>query len=295
MTLHDSHLSRLFEPALRSYAVTAAASLFAIFAVQFDSGSVAAAGVPVLCGVAGLLLRWTAMPVALVATLAYFLFFPIGLPVGLGPRTLLRESHFNLDDLVLAAAVLVYLAAQYRIFDLTHPAANAQAETARPASSIEESELLRSLGAVATVVIVGQALWWLVANREFHLGDDSPLRGVPRFRRAVDTALSAELNRFVMLVLITAIVAGLARFAFWYLRLAKLKPDEARLILIDTHWQENRRELARLETWRSWRLGHDRSRRGNADRVFRGIVRAIFVAIFAGFLAWILYFNYIFH
>jgi hypothetical protein len=42
------------------------------------------------------------------------------------------------------------------------------------------------------------------------------------------------------------------RLAFWYWHLRTLGPDEAKLILIDTQWSEQRRELNRREKWRAW-------------------------------------------
>ena len=39
---------------------------------------------------------------------------------------------------------------------------------------------------------------------------------------------------------------------FWYWRLARLTRDEARMILLDAEWADNRRELNRQEKWRAW-------------------------------------------
>jgi hypothetical protein len=291
MKSHDTHLVRLGEPALRGYVIAAAAALIVLFVVQFENGSVAAAGVPTLCGVAGLLLRWTAMPVALILTLGHFLLFPLGLPIGPVPHLLLRDSYLRLNDVILAAALLVYLVAQCRIFELTVPPSAAARET--PASRrIEDNEIPWSFLAIALAVAFGQLAWWLIANLEPHFGADAPFRWRPSAQvlfRSEPSTQTAELSRFLVLVFALALVAGVARLAFWYLRLRGLTPTEARLILLDTQWQDNRRELARLETWRSYRLGHDVSRRGNADRTFRWVARAIVLAIFVCFLIAILY------
>jgi hypothetical protein len=147
-------------------------------------------------------------------------------------------------------------------------------------------------------VLFGQMLWALVVNLEPHFGVDAPLRWKPSpytsQRAAAPSTQSAELSRFLVLIFAVALVAGVARLAFWYLRLCRLTPLEARLILVDTQWQENRRELARLETWRSHRLGHNASRRGNSYRAFMWVVRAIVLANLVGFLIWILYIYYSF-
>jgi hypothetical protein len=64
--------------------------------------------------------------------------------------------------------------------------------------------------------------------------------------------MSAELSRFLLLVFAAAAVVFVGRLAFGLWRLARLTPDEGRLVLLDTAWREQRRELARLETWRAY-------------------------------------------
>lgn len=291
MTKEPSHLERLRDPALRGLVIAASAALAVIFVVLFDSGSVAAAGVPVLCGVAGLLLRWTAMPIALVFTLGYFLLFPVGIPFGNPYYGYDNLTHFRIHDLTLAAALLVYLSAQFRLFALTTPRGHEASE--RPVRTFNPRELTREVLPLATIVLVGQGIWYFVETCELHFGTDAPLRVFPSDAMrlgaiATPSTQTVELNRFLLCAIIFIVVAAFARFCFWYFRLRSLSPVEAKQILIDTEWQGNRRELARLETWRARVLGNSPAP-AKSDALFRGIVRGIVLVNFACFLVWILY------
>ena len=57
-----------------------------------------------------------------------------------------------------------------------------------------------------------------------------------------------------MLAGLMAVVTLPAALAFWYWRLTRLSPGEARMVLLDTGWRESRRELNRQEKWRAWGL-----------------------------------------
>lgn len=289
MTFSNSQIARLLDPDLRGLSITVLTALAIIFVIQLEAGSFATACVPVVCGIAGLLLRWTAMPVAVVLITGYFLLFPIGLPFGLASRAPLQESYFCLDDLLLVIAVLVYLSAQYRIFHrvLNEPR---HRDYVNPWSRT-------SIMTVIFAVLAGQVAWWLLTNLELHSGIDAPLRwkpGVVELMRgqAAPPTFSAELSRFCLLVLGLAVLLSVVVFTLWYRRLFNLTSLEARMILLDTQWRFNRRELARLETWRSYRLGHDCSRRGNPEVIFRWAVRSIVLAILGSFLAFIMYVYY---
>ena len=50
-------------------------------------------------------------------------------------------------------------------------------------------------------------------------------------------------------------VAVSGRFAFWYWGLLQLGRDQARMIVVDTRWGEDRRELSRQEKWRGAQKG----------------------------------------
>jgi hypothetical protein len=285
MKAHDNHILRLGDPVLRGYVIAAAASLVVIFAVQIDTGSPIAAGVPSLCGIAALLLRWTAMPTALLLTLGYLLLFPIGYPLSMPSPSRISDSYLRWDDLVLIAALIVYLFSQYRIFDLTPPG---DAQTRR----VEPDEMGRGLLGVCAAVVTGQVLWALIANIEPHFGSDAPFRLRPSAQelfRSHPRTQSDELSRFYMLTLFIVAAAGVAGLVFWYLRLSRSSPLEARLILTDTLWLENRREVARQETWRSHRLGHKVKHRRPPFRWLRFMIRVTAVVILIRIAAWILY------
>lgn len=291
MKKYDNHIERLREPALRAYTITTAASLAVIFVVLFDSGSVAAAGVPVVCGIAGLLLRWTAMPIVLVLTVAYFMIFPLGIPFG-NPFREEATAQTRIFDFILIAAILMYLIAQFRLFSLTP--AQGLVQAVRPVSTLAANELHHAGVLTAVMVGIGQFIWWFLDEYELHFGHDGPIRTIPPGslrleQRVLPSTQSLGLSRFLLLTTLTVMVAAISRMAFWYLRLRQLNPQEARLLLTDTLWKANRRELARQETWRSHALGHDVSRRGVSRSTFRWIVRGIVILNAIGFLAWILY------
>ncbi|CAN5324335.1 hypothetical protein BH11PLA2_BH11PLA2_00950 [soil metagenome] len=301
MRLLDQQLLRLFEPALRGYLLAAMASLLVIFAVKFEDGALAAAGVPVLCGIAGLLLRWTAMPVIFTITLCYFILFPVGIPTAGFSRLILRDTHFRPEDMLLAAAVLVYLFTQFRIFSLNQQAIpkliHSDAVPRRETATIQTGELPRMLITAAVAVIIGQVLWLLLTNLEYHFGDGPLLRFKPSagdlLRRLVPPSTqSSEMNRGLLLASGGMFFAVVISFVYWYWRIATLNANEARLILLDQAWREDRREYARLETWRAAKLGHLAKPPSISNRVFRWVVRAIVLAIFLGFLTWISYVNY---
>jgi hypothetical protein len=278
----DSQLAALIRPGILPFTVTVAASLFAIFLLLLESGAPAAAAIPLLCGVAGLVLRWTAMPGFLVVTVGYFELFPLGVPAGPMSRYLSRPTYFQLDHLLLVAAVLVYLFAQLRLY-LLLPGKAAHAERPEPT---DPGEARRAAFAILGFVIVGQLLWMLVMNVELDVSRGFPLKWVES--RPVRPNL--EGNRFMILVAIFAAPALVCGLAFRVFRWYRLPPQEARLILLDEQWQALRRELARQETWRSFARGHDASARADAIRSLRYMMRASLVFVLLGSLLFFLYF-----
>jgi hypothetical protein len=84
------------------------------------------------------------------------------------------------------------------------------------------------------------------------------VRGVGRRPRTFGT--SEPLTRFLLLAGLVAVVALPTGLTFWYWRLTRLGPAEARMALLDTGWSEARRELNRQEKWRTWGLTRRRPR-----------------------------------
>jgi hypothetical protein len=275
----DTYFSRLLDPRVRGYLVTVAAALAVVFVALFQKGQLIAAVIPLAFAAAGLALRWTAVPPLVVAMVSYLLIFPTGLPVSGYAFAQVPWSYFLLTDLLFVPAVLCYVVAQYRLFGLTelaipsdkprHLQRKSDSRPRRPAGAITETELLWLFAGVAAAVMCGQLLWLALTTLDVDLTRFPPVRAAHRV-----VALPA--SRFILFAAVFGTAAGVARFAFWYLRVYNLNPDEARLTVLDAGWQEIRRESARVETWRAW--GRPGARRGDGLSFWAGL-RVPFVVV----------------
>jgi hypothetical protein len=154
---------------------------------------------------------------------------------------------FNLEDVLLAAALLAYVIGHFRLTSLVHqgmpeePTARQERDPLnppkRPAGTVGPDELPRTLVAAAGCVIVGEAAWVLVTLVE-RAG-----------RPAVFTAGTA---RFLIVAWVTGLAIMVASAALVYLRSARMTRREAALVLRDEFFQEDRRETDRLQRWRKW-------------------------------------------
>lgn len=256
------------DPRARPYAVTALGGLAMTFLVLFMNGSDLGGVLVVLFGLAAMVLRWVAAPPFLVLIVAYFLLFPFGWPdPGVESPFQIRTTHFQVADMALVMAVLVYLRAQYRIFGLVHqivPAESTQKKkgetpTRRPAAHIRPDEVAWLLGTAGLIVLLGQCVWWLANNLEF-----VPMEGGLPLRWADTKAASSVRynpppgefrpgqNRFFLLAGGLFFGGLLARLVFGYWRLRAMSATEGAMVLTDTSWAESHRERVRVEKWRIW-------------------------------------------
>lgn len=310
-----SYFRRLADPDVRGYLLVVFAGLLVVLVALFQKGGPPALLIPLLFAAVGLFLRWTWAPAVVLAVACYLQFFPFILP---DPQFLyptpLRESHFNLADLLFTAAAVVYLAAQYRLYGLAdravpdeRPRGDRQRERAadrRQPATISENEVPRMLWAAALLAFGGQFLWLLLTELEVSLLGFPPVRLRPDDRgRTVALDLPPGLSRFVLFAFAAGGFVLAARLAFGYWRLARLSADEGRMILIDGAWREQRREAARQETWRHWGKLRGRGVIGPAvpwrrvgrrvGRFTRGcmVVAVVFgTLLVAGLLAWVYFF-----
>lgn len=254
--------NRLLDERVRTYVVVAAAALLVIFVAQLMSGSLVAGLIPLFVGLTALGLRWVAMPVVCVITVAYFQALPFGVPVGRAYEIDPRFTHFRMQDLLLAAAVVVYLIAQYRVYSLAHLAvpderdprfrkANALPDRRDP-DLIDEREIPQLLVTAAVVIVAGQIAWLALSELVLDFHRLPPIRLRPAGGMRFDGAHSPATSRWLLFVITFGVTIFLARLAFWYWRIRSLNRDEAQLVLADTGWSEMRREAARQETWRSF-------------------------------------------
>jgi hypothetical protein len=243
---------------VRPYFAAAAGAAVVMVLALAQRGDASLAMVPLAFAALGLLLRRTSAPIIAVAIVVYLLIFPYGVPRDPGP-IYRAGAGFALADVVVVAAVLTYLLAQFRLFSLTLRAVpNEKANLAaklhdapivRPAPTLVPDELFRLGALVAFAVVAGQVLWFAATRFEIRPDGLIPLFYTPEQRRG------DWLQRGAVPLLLLGLPALSLRFYFWVKRHRSLSQDEARLAVLDTAWAENRRELARLETWRAWGRG----------------------------------------
>jgi hypothetical protein len=254
--------NRLLDERVRTYVVVTAAALMVIFVAQIMSGSLIAGLIPLIMGATALGLRWTAMPVLCVVAVAWFQALPFGVPVGRAFNQDPRFTHFRMQDLLLGAAVVVYLIAQYRVYTLAHMAvpderdprfrkANALPDRRDP-DLIDEREVPQLLVTAAVVLVAGQVAWLVLSETVLDFRQLPPIRLRPAAGVRFDGAHSLATSRWLLFVITFGVTIFLARLAFWYWRIRTLNRAEAQLVLADTGWSEMRREAARQETWRAF-------------------------------------------
>jgi len=259
-------------PAARTYLMIAGGGLLVTILTMFLIGSPIASALLLIVGLCGLFLRWTAMPAVFVLLLSYLAFAPLGLPFDFSSFSEIPGSHFRFLDGILVGSALVYLIGQYRLLSVVHigmpfdankffvkPGAKA---TVRPAESPRDSELWLLFARVGLFVLAGQLLWLAITylrvdfDRVPPLSVAEPTDGYRRYGAPADEFyISDYASRFVLASGIFLAVALAARFAFWYWGLLLLGRDQARMIVVDVQWSEDRREMSRQEKWRGWQKG----------------------------------------
>jgi hypothetical protein len=160
-----------------------------------------------------------------------------------------ERGGFNLEDFMLAAALLAYSIGHFRLTSLVHqsmpdePTARKERDLAkpprRPIQLVAPNELPRVLMIGGGCVVAGQAAWTLLVFIE-------------RFGRSDDAGYSDGMSRFMLLVWIAGLSLMAASAALVYLRSVRMTRQEASIVLRDVFFQENRRETDRLQRWRKW-------------------------------------------
>jgi len=254
----------LRHPEVRNYQVAALAALVVLFGMLMGRGIMLGGALTAIIGVAGIFLRWIAAPVFVIILTTYFALFPSGVPeFGYSDPFMMSRQHFRLEDMILTAAVLVYVASQYRLFGVLTQSVPSEdrrsnlkrAAIRRPPSAIPAREIVPMFLAIGMVVVVGQAAWWCLSTVRIVAGDGFSLviPNVFAYRQSPQAGrFSPAGSRFVLLAGMVFFPAVLAMVVFAYRRYRALPPLEAKQILQDTQWRENYREFSRIETWRTW-------------------------------------------
>jgi hypothetical protein len=247
-----SVFARLREPAALNYLVMTGAGLLVYGMIMMGRGNDAGALLAVLLAIPGILARWTASPILILLLTTYLLIDPgflnlIGMVSGSRWFTPRVGSGFNLEDVILAAALLAYVIGHFRLTAILHqgmpdePTARRERDPLnppkRPAGLVGADELPWTLAIAGGCVVAAQAVWLVLVLVE-RAG-----------RPAIFTPGTA---RFLIVAWVTGLVLMVASAALVYLRSARMSRQEAALVLRDEFFQENRRETDRLQRWRKW-------------------------------------------
>ncbi len=286
-----AYLKVLLDERVRGYVMVAGCALIAIFVIQLSTGSLVAGGVPMLIGILAMVLRWTAMPGFFVVTVAYLAVNPFVAPLP-GGRSSVMPSSFSPFDMLLVAAVLVYLHAQFRVYSLAKQAFPDERVKAarsirdaldrRPPRLISENELLMMILFAVGMTIAGQFVWLFITQLEVDSKVFPPIR-LRQFVRGRPDFFSSAVSRFLLFALGFGCVVGLTRLVFWYWQIRQWNREEAKLLLLDTGWLESRREYSRIETWRAARIVDQRNP-GERWRRFQKTGKRVFNVLFFGFV-----------
>lgn len=272
-----SYLRTLLKPELHALLAVLGGALFVLAASAFVRGGPPPALILLLIAVVGAAYRYRGAPVLVFIWVLYLQAFPFGVPFGIDTSPV-RGSRFRAEDLLTGLALVVYLAAQYRLFVLTDRAVPAERAPDRRLPTrppvrpgpVGDAELMRLGGLALLAVLFGQVAWATATGLQ--LRTDGPPRLSPAGYTGNDL-----LSRFAVTLGGGAVLVFGCRLGFGLWRQNRYSADEGRLVLLDTGWREQRRELARQATWAAW----GNRPRGRRDR----LVGRVFLWLLLGLLA----------
>jgi hypothetical protein len=240
---------------------------------------------PVLVGLASLLLRWRVGPLVFLTVLGGVLYVASAIQA---PRPgALVPAPPSWTDLLLAGAVLAYVAGHYRLQALVkflfprdprRPATAAgPPRTRRPPARVPEQrsaglaspgELVWLLLALPSWALLGVIAYRLLVPNEplDFFGEDMGLGGAEgaEYQARMSVGVLAELlwrGRALLWVLGDGVlfVSGVLSYLAWNPK----RRAEAEVFLQDTAWRETRREQRRINSWLVWaRLRRGRGKEG---------------------------------
>jgi hypothetical protein len=258
-------------PAVRTYIFTGLAALLVYYTLMSSRAGELGALLTIVIAVPGLISRWIVSPILFLILVMYLLFDP-----GFGSLVDAmdgyrrgysrgRGSPNNLDfmDLLLAACILIYMMAHYRVMSFVHksmpddpaPRRKGQPEPdipRRPHRLFGDRELAILLGISAGCVTAGALIWFIISGYETSA------------RPGGNWGLSRSFSRFIVFVWSVGTGVILVGVVFRYLSLRSMSWFEARLIVCDQFWLETRREQERIYRWRDW------YRKGDAQAKAKG-------------------------
>ena len=257
---------RLFLPKSQaewSYTFLVGAAAGVVFLARFLTDGPIAGLCFLIPAAVGFFFRWQNMPALSVLSLAYFLFAPGLVPIDTSNTLMIRLGHFDPMNIILAMATVTYLAAQYRLFAMIEramPNDKPESQKAdrdqhlRNIDIVPAGEWKRLFFIIGGCVIAAEFLWLGITELYIEPALSIPIRwaGPPMSESSgLPGSIPAPLSRLILSVLAIAGFVVVARFAFWYWRLARLNSEEGSAVIADTGWSENRREHMRNEVWRA--------------------------------------------
>lgn len=251
-------------PEVRNYLFAGLAALAMVFVVLFGRGSDLGGLLLLLTGAAGMAFRRPGTPPLFLLILLYFLIFPYGLPPAEEDRFALRDGQFGVGDMILAAAVVAYIACHYRVIGLTlrsvpadtaAPVRGEERPPRRPPANVRPDELSQVVAVALGAAVAGQLVWWFLTTATIDVLGDSPIRfDQPQTvrRGRAQRGYPDWGTRLLLLAGLAAAATVLGRLVFGYWRLKRLSPAEGSLMLQEGAWDETRREQVRVAWWRVW-------------------------------------------
>jgi hypothetical protein len=248
-------------PGFRFYLFVGLVGLLLVFLALFQKALLVIAIIPALVGLAGMapyLLpprwkhlagpRWTIWMPFLLLVMLFFIEMLFGF--GFWPHT----YNFEMADLMLAAGLLTYLIAQFRLYSLAgslmpvdrrhrpDTIAGDQPEP-RPEATFEQRELFSLAWMAPLLVLAGQLVWWFMVRWE-ERGPAGP----------TETPLGMERHHWRIFVLIWILGGGgiLIGGFLKILRMYRMSAAEAGMIAQDSVWVETRGEQRRTSRWLAW-------------------------------------------
>jgi hypothetical protein len=246
----------------------------------------------ILAAIAGinLWIRYSGGPFLILAGITWLLIYPFGIPgiTNIGETN--PETAFRLEDMIVLIAATVHLQCQFRGLGFARryiPAAQpGEQPLLRPETIAPPTEYGQALAIILLAMLAAEFFWWMLLASRVDLLAFPPLRRLGVEPRGA-VLLDPPNGRVLLTIGIVAMVVGVSSAAFWLWRWATIPASEAQMLLLDTLWRENRRELNRQEYWRAWGGGQHRQRIAFAPEdwsVWRRLRlgAAIFLLVFLG-------------
>jgi hypothetical protein len=164
-----------------------------------------------------------------------------------------QRGLFEINDLLLCAAVLAYLSGQYRLFSLGSAAVPPDARPRpdrlagdepdpRPPALVQPREFGRLGGVILGCVLGGQLLWLIIV-----INWAPPTREQP-----YQYNIGPEKWRMLLLTWLIGVGTVVLTGCFRLLRTYRMSADESRMVLQEALWAETRGEQRRQARWLAW-------------------------------------------